>query len=288
MGVQLIRENLAINLMAVGTVALSFLVFSAFFLIFQNLNRFLLVWEDRIQIIAYLNDGLKEKEIERIRLILERMPQVESVRFVSKEAALGMLKKHLGNQEEVLTGFTTDILPASFEIQLQRAYRKTAEIRQVVSRLENTDGIADTQYGQQWIDRFSAIMDIYRFSTVLLGLLLSLAIAFIVSNAIRLSVYSRREEIEIMKLVGAEPGFIKILFYIEGGLQGIIGSAASLFLLLVFYLVFLSELSDRLRFYGLFLNIRFLTPVAVISIIIGGGLLGFVGSFLSLARVKEN
>lgn len=287
-GLQLIRQNVVINIMAVGTVAFSFLVFSVFFLIFQNLNSFLQVWEKRIQIIVYLTDGLREKEIEEIRLTLVNMPQVDKVRFVSREAAMAVLKEHLGDQNQILEGFTDDILPPSFEIQLESGYRNAEEIRQVVSRLKNTDGISDTQYGQQWIDRFSVLMDIYRLSTFLLGLLLSVAIAFIVSNAIRLSIYSRREELEIMKLVGATPGFIKIPFYIEGGLQGIIGSSISLFILLTLYLLFLSELSHRLRFYGLFIDIHFLTPAAVFSIIAGGGLLGFLGSFLSLAQLKEN
>lgn len=274
--------------MAVGTVALSFLIFSVFFLIFQNLNSFLQVWEKRIQIIAYLTDGLKERTIEEIRLNLINMPQVEKVRFVSKEAAMAILKKHLGDQDQVLEGFRTDILPASFEIQLQSVYRNAGEIRKVVSLLKNTDGISDIQYGQQWIDRFSVFMDLYRFSTFFLGLLLSVAIAFIVSNAIRLSIYSRREELEIMKLVGATPGSIKIPFYIEGGLQGIIGSSVSMVILLLLYVLFLSELSHRLRFYGLFVDIHFLTPAVVLLIIIGGGLLGFMGSFLSLAQLKEN
>jgi cell division transport system permease protein len=279
---------MVINLMAVGTVALSFLIFSVFFLVFQNLNSFLQGWENRIQVIAYLTHGLKEKRIEQIRHSLLNMPQVEKVRFVSSEAALAALKKHLGDQDQVLEGFSADILPASFEIKLRSPYRNALEIRRVVSLLKTTQGISDVQYGQQWIDRFSVFVALYRLSTLLLGLLLALAIAFIVSNAIRLSIYARREEIEIMKLVGATPGFIKIPFYIEGGLQGIIGSSMSLVILLVLYQVFLLELSHRLRFYGIFLNIHFLTSGAILSIISGGGVLGFLGSFLSLMQLKEN
>lgn len=287
-GFQLIRQNLVINVMAVGTVALSFLIFSVFFLVFQNLNGFLRVWEEKIQVIAYLTDDVNEKEIEVIRGDLENLPQVEKVRFVSKAAAMNILKRHLGDHDRVLEGFTSEILPASLEIQLQRTYRNAEDVRRMVSRLENTKGISDVQYGQQWIDRFSVFLDIYRFSTLMLGLLLSVAIAFIVSNAIRLSIYSRREELEIMRLVGATPSVIKIPFYIEGGLQGLIGSAVSLVMLLLLYLFFLSELSQKLRFYGLFVDIHFLTPVTVFSIIIGGGLLGFLGSYFCLARLKEN
>jgi cell division transport system permease protein len=131
-------------------------------------------------------------------------------------------------------------------------------------------------------------MDIYRFSTYVLGIVLSMAIAFIVSSAIKLSIYSRREELEVMKLVGAAPSFIKVPFYIEGGLQGIIGSSLSVVLLLVLYLFFLSQLSDRLQFYGLFVPLHFLKPSTVCLIIGGGGFLGFLGSFLSLAQLKEN
>ena len=78
-----------------------------------------------------------------------------------------------------------------------------------------------------------------------------------------------------MKLVGATPNFIKIPFYIEGGLQGIIGSSVSLVILLLLYMLFLSELTNRLRFYGFFIEIHFLTPAVVLAIIGGGGLLGF-------------
>jgi len=287
-GFQLIRQNAVINVMAVGTVALSFLIFSAFFLIFQNLNGFLEAWEKRIQIIAYLADDLGAKRIEEIRVALVDMPEIESVRFVSKEEAMAIVKKHLGSQGRILDALTPGVLPASFEIRLERHYRNSDQVRRLASRLKDTGGISDIQYGQQWIDRFSVFVDVYRFSTLLLGLLLSVAIAFIVSNAIRLSIYSRREELEIMRLVGATTGFIKVPFYVEGGLQGLMGSSVSLGILFLLYLLFLSELSRKLQFYGLFMDIRFLTPGAVVSIITGGGLLGFLGSFFSLVRLKEN
>jgi cell division transport system permease protein len=287
-GVQLIRQNMVINLMAVGTITLSFLIFSVFFLIYENLNSFLNVWEKRIQIIAYIDDGLSDQGIEEIRGRIASLPQVEEIHFVSRDAAMVILKKHLRDQDRLLEGLRSDILPASFEIQVKRAHRKPVEIRQMISTIKTMNGISDIQYGQQWIDRFSALMELYRFSALLLGLLLAAAIAFIVSNAIRLSIYSRREELEVMKLVGATPAFIKIPFYVEGSLQGVIGSAVSLVILLGLYLFFLSELTHRLRLYGLFIDIRFLEPGDVFLIIVGGGLLGFLGSFLSLTHLKEN
>jgi cell division transport system permease protein len=287
-GFQLIRQNIYINIMAMGTVALSFLIFSVFFLVFQNLNSLLDLWEKRVQIIAYLADDLGENATQEIRRTLVNMSQVETVRFVSKEEAMATLKKNLGDQDQILEGFSADVLPASFEIQLERAYRSVEATRNVVSLLKKIDGISDIQYGQQWIERFSVFIGIYRFSTIMLGLLLSMAIAFIVSSAIKLSIYSRRDELEIMKLVGANSSFVKIPFYIEGGFQGILGSFVSLVILLLLYVLFLSELSDRLRFYNLFFKIHFLTPKAILSIILGGGALGFLGSFFSLIQLKEN
>ena len=279
---------MVVNLIAVGTITLSFLIFSVFFLIYKNMNSFLNVWEKRIQIIAYVDDGLSDHRIEEIRERITNLAQVEDIGFVSREAAMAILKKHLRDQDRLLEGLRSDALPASFEIQVKRAYRKPVEIRHMISTIKTIDGISDIQYGQQWIDRFSALMELYRLSALLLGLLLAAAIAFIVSNAIRLSIYSRREELEVMKLVGATPGFIKIPFYIEGSLQGVIGSAVSLVILLGLYLFFLSELTHRLRLYGLFIDIRFFEPAVVFLIIVGGGLLGFVGSFLSLTHLKEN
>jgi cell division transport system permease protein len=279
---------MVISLMAVGTIALSFLIFCVFFLIYQNLNSFLNVWEKRIQVIVYLADGLSDQRVERIGQRIAELPQVAEAHFVSKEAAMAILKRHLKDQNRLLEGFRSDILPASFEVQLDRAHRKPEEIRDFVSTLRNVDGISDIQYGQQWIDRLSAFMELYRFSAFLLGFLLSAAIAFIVSNAIRLSIYSRREELDVMKLVGATPAFIKIPFYIEGGLQGVIGSAMSLFILLGLHIFFLSELSRRLTLYGLFMEVRFFDAGVIVLIIVGGGVLGFVGSFLSLIHLKES
>jgi cell division transport system permease protein len=90
-----------------------------------------------------------------------------------------------------------------------------------------------------------------------------------------------------MKLVGATPGFIKIPFYFEGGLQGLIGSAASLVILLMLHGLFLSELSRQVHFYSLFMEIRFLTPATIGFIVVGGGLLGILGSFFSLLQLRD-
>jgi cell division transport system permease protein len=107
----------------------------------------------------------------------------------------------------------------------------------VANRLRAIPEIEDLQYGEEWVDRFSAVVQLARWGAGVIGGTLGVAVILIILNTIRLTLYARREEIEIMKLVGASNWFVKVPFLLEGMLQGVLGSSLAVGLLALGYLV---------------------------------------------------
>ena len=145
---------------------------------------------------------------------------VEVVRYVSPYDAMAFMETKLGRQKNLLEGIQPAVLPPSFEIQLKKEYRNSTKIKEVVSHLKKIPQFEEIQYGQEWVETFSVLVHILRLTQWILGGLLLIAIIFITSNTLQLTISSRREEIEIMHWVGASPAFIRVPFYVEGLIQG--------------------------------------------------------------------
>jgi len=278
------RRNLFPNVTTIGVISISVLIFSAFSLIAFNLASFLKTWEDKIEVIAYLKKRTPAKEVETVLNKMREIGGVESVKYVSPSDALAFMETRLGDQKNLLEGIQPTVLPPSLEVQLKREYRNSAKIGEVISQLKQFSQVEEIQYGQEWVEMFSSFVHLLRVTQWVLGGLLLLAMAFIISNTLQLTISSRREEIEIMHLVGASPSFIQIPFYMEGMIQGLLGAGLALFFLYVlqrvvlFYLPFFTK--------GWFPNIPilFLPPKTLIGILLGGMILGFLGSFMAAVR----
>jgi cell division transport system permease protein len=279
-----IRRNMVVNGVSIGIVVLSLLIFSIFLLVLSNLNKLLAHWEGKIQVICYVKDDLSPREVETLGSQILGLTGVRSVEYVSKSDAAVLLTHLFGDQKGILEGLDLRILPASFEIQLAHETYRGPDLNEFLDKLAQLKGITDIQYGRKWITRLSTIVQLLRWGQWILGGILFLAISFIVSNTIKLSIYSRREEIEIMRLVGATDGYIKIPFLIEGFLQGASGAALSLGLLFLLYQIFLYNSGPLLRAYGGPVALSFLPWSSVGGVVFVGVALGFLGSYLSLAR----
>lgn len=273
-----------VNGVSIGIVVLSLLIFSTFLLVLSNLNKLLTHWEGKIQVICYVKDDLSPREVETLESQILGLTGVRSIKYVSKSDATVLFTRLFGNQKGILEGLDLRILPASFEIQLAHETYRGPHLNEFLEKLGQLKGITDIQYGREWITRLSTIVQLLRWGQWILGGILFVAVSFIVSNTIKLSIYSRREEIEIMRLVGATDGYIKIPFLIEGFLQGASGATLSLGLLFLLYQVFLYNSGPLLRTYGGPVAFSFLPWSSVGGVILVGVVLGFLGSYLSLAR----
>jgi cell division transport system permease protein len=279
-----IRRNILVNGVTIGIIVFSLLVISIFLVVLVNLNRLLVHWEGKIHVISYVRDGLSSDEVKNLERHIHELKEVKSIKYVSKSDARRLYKRIFGKQDGILAGLDLDILPASFEIQLKKEFYRGREVKELVKKLSQIKGITDIQYGGEWISRLSTIVHLLRWGQWIVGGILFLAISFIISNAIKLSIYARKEEIEIMRLVGATNGHIKIPFLIEGLFQGVSGAILSVGLLFLLYQSFLLKSGPFVKASLGPIEFSFLPWSSIGGVILVGVFLGFLGSYLSLAR----
>ncbi len=277
-----IFNNRLVHLIGVGTMAIAFLIFDAFVLVFLNLNYWT---EERGKLLTMSIYFKAEPEgivLEDIKKELFGFPGVTIKGFISKDDAMESLRRQLGDKAGLLDGLRENPLPASLEIVLSRDKSGDSTPYQLKRRLEGIDIVDEVQYSQEWIKRFEAFMEAIKIVGIVIGGLLFLAALFIIINTIKLTIYSRKDEIEILKLVGATNRFVKIPFLIEGSIQGFLGGSVALLMLFLAYIVVMSRVDLRIGFASLdiiFLPTHFILFLLLMSIIIG-----FIGSTISLGR----
>ncbi len=266
------------------TMAIALAAVAMFFLVVVNIEQLALRWTKEIQVIAYLQKAPSQQNVAALTMKLKQIPEVESVKYVSQGDAMQRFKKHLGADASLLEGVSRDLLPASFELGLQSEFRNQQGIATVIEQLENTLDVDDLRYGQQWLERFNNFAKVMRFVSIILGGFLLFAALFIVSNTIKLTLYARRDELEIMALVGATMRFIKIPFMLEGAIQGLVGGLLSLLLLTLFFVFITSRGLNSFWLTPTDFDLLFLTLNQQIILVLSGVVLGVLGSLSSLRR----
>lgn len=284
--IQDIRQNRFLNLVTIVTIAISILIVSAFVLFLKNTNDLIQSWEKGIRIMAYLESGLPSSAIPVLEERIGQFDRVGTVRYIPRDVALAQLKDQMGRHSSLLENLRENPLPDSFEVRLKPGTQTAEHIETVARRIEALAEVAEVEYGQRWIKRFSSVLQLFRLAGTILGGLFFLAAIFFVANTIRLVLYSRREEVEIMRLVGAEDRFIKIPLYIQGLLQGALGGMIGLAGLLLLFLLISSNVRPGLT--TGFFQIRFLPPHWLLLLLLGSMLVGWLGCFLSLRQHLEN
>lgn len=279
-----IKGNLYLNAVTVITIAVAFLILNIFFVISGNVSSMLGVWKGKIKVVAYLKDGLSGQQLTAIENQIKASKDINSVQYFSQQDALNEFRKELKGQSSILSGVSQDVLPAYLLISVKDRVIAGKAIGKVASFLKGISGISDVQYGEGIAEKISGLLMLVKMLGIGIGGFMLFAIFIIVSNTIRISIFSRKDEIEILKLVGATNSFIEIPFILEGVLQVVAGAALSLVLLYFVYLVFLYELHQSLG--TLFVNttLSFISKETMIAVLAGSALLGFAGSFASVGR----
>lgn len=284
---QNMRGNLFLNLITIGIIAISMLIFSTFTLLAYNLTNFLKSWEDKIEVIAYMKRGTPASEVEPLLEKTRLVEGVDVVRYISPYDAMAFMEGKLGGQKNLLEGIQPALLPPSFEIQLKKEYRNSTKIKEVVTHLKKIPQFEEIQYGQEWVETFSVLVHILRLTQWILGGLLLIAIIFITSNTLQLTISSRREEIEVMNWMGASPAFIRVPFYMEGLIQGLLGSGLAILFLFLLHQGFLLYIPFSMQAWLAKIPVLFLLPETIIWILLGGMVLGFFGSSVASMRVLK-
>lgn len=280
-----LRENQFLAAITVVTIALSILIASAFALFFINAGELLTQWQKGIRMMVYLKPGVSEPARLDTKFRIQGIAGVQEAAYISKEEAMERLKGQMPHHSALLENLKENPLPDAFEVTLEAGARDSAQLQFLSERIQALEPVEEVEYGQQWIQRFSSVINLFSIAGYGIGALFFMATVFIVANTIRLVLYSRRDEIEIMRLVGATDRFIKIPFYLEGMIQGALGTTIGLVALYIGYFSLSSHFQPSLAS-GL-LTLRFFPVLVCVSIVAGGTVVGWLGCWISLKQFMK-
>jgi cell division transport system permease protein len=225
-------------LMSVGTIAIAFLALGGFLLVTTNLQRFVRQWMESAEFSVFLRDDIQDPEREAVRTRLSGDAGVQSVDYLSKAAALERFRTDFPELADVSTTVGTNPFPASFEVRLQPGPRVADAAAALSEAVMPLDGVADVQFDRRWLERVLSLIAGIRAAGFAVTVVLLLGAAFTVTAVVRLSLHARRDELDIMQLVGAPFGFIRGPFIVEGLLLGGIGAIVALVALRTGYWLF--------------------------------------------------
>ena len=247
-GISSVWKNLLMSFASFSILMVSLLLVGCSVLLMMNVNTIMKNIEDTNEIAIYLGEDVTQKQKDHIRAVLEKNGEISEVTYRSKEEALEEFRGNMAEYSELLDYLDENPMPETFLVRVSDISR----IRQVVTEINSIEGVEKVQAPYDFAGILIEIRN--TFSIIAGAVLLALVIVsiVIVSNTIRTSVFSRRNEISIMRYVGATSGFIKTPFFVEGMFIGILAGAAAWGLTWVVYDAVFSLFSTDLTLWQMF------------------------------------
>ena len=268
------RRSPLLTGLSIVTIAFALYTLGVFGLVWLNIERVLEGAEERVGVVAYLRDDTTAEESGTLMREAAAYPEVDSIRYVSREDALARVRAEFQEYEELYEDLDTNPLPASLEIALEPGYRRSEQVRDVAARLSRFPFVEEVRYGEEWVRKLNFLQDMSLFLGLVVGGIFAFVAFVAIGATINLVVLAREDEFAIMKMVGATPGFIARPFVLEGFTKGVIGALVALALLVATF----SVLERRV------LTLEFYSPTQIAIGVVLGGVLGSLASILSLRR----
>jgi cell division transport system permease protein len=282
-----VRANAQTFLISVVTIAISIGILGLFLIIFFNLNGFLASWNQQVQLITYLKDDISPAQKNNLEDLFKTNSRVQSTEEVSKDQAWQEFRLSQAERSGLELDLGFNPLPASYKIRFKMSDNRLLHISEFAEQIQNEPGVESVEYGKSWISRFEKFMVFCRVFLMATGALLSFGLILIISNTIRLSIYSRQDEIELMLLIGATPHFVKIPFLMEGMLQGLCGSLLSLGLMGVIYYYLKSEFQTSMESIARGMDFQFISEPFLLILVGASVLIGLVASYISTYQYMQ-
>lgn len=269
------------GLLSTATIAVALFVLGAFLLVTANLDRLGAEWSSAAELSVYLSDNITEDERRILESALQPGDMVVGRTYLSKAEALTHFKQTFGDLSAAITELGDNPLPASYEVRLKPDALGGVGVESLAARLRQTPGVADVRYDRQWLSRLMSVISIIRGVGLVLGLVLTFAAALTIANGVRLALYARRDELDIMQLVGAPQVYIRGPFVMEGLLQGGIGALVALAALGVVFLAVRAPYLIPLASAANLSSVRFLPPGPCLALVLGGMGVGSLGGLVA-------
>jgi cell division transport system permease protein len=271
---------------AILLISLSLAALGAFWLLSSNLGQAVDQFRERVKIIVYLKREPPTNEsnalVERVR----RMPGVAAVRYVGKLEALGTLKQVLGKDAAVADSLPQNPLPASLEITPTAEGATLDGARSLVTRLAALPETDEVGGGLDWMDRFAQGQRLLWLFGLAVGAVLAGAAILTVATATALVLHARRDEMEIMRLVGAPEHVVRLPLLMQGMMQGLIGAVLAIWVLIGCYAILGPRVEPLVTETLGIPRLTFLRPLNVVSLMIAGTLLGGLGGWMARGRTE--
>lgn len=282
-----VRANRTTTMVAIVTTAFTLSCVGIFLLLYVNLRAAAGWLQEDIKIMVYVKEAVTDEAAAELERKLKGDPAVDGLLFVSKDQALAEFKTQFPSDSHLLEGLGDNPLPASFVVTLGAQFRSPDAIQRWAERVRTMAGVAKVDYNQDWIDALAAIIRYIEMIAIGVGVILSTAAVTIIANTIRLTLSARRDEIAILRLIGATRAFIRVPYLLEGAVLGALGSALSLGILKLGYELFRQQIGADGRFAGLENLMSFFPLQVSAALVLAGTALGFAGSFVSLLRAGD-
>ena len=277
-----LRTNRTSTLVGVLTTGFTITSFGIFLLLYLNVQKVVGTLQDHIQLIIYLEDDFSPEEKTQLEQWLKQEPTVEDLSFISKKQALEDFHDQFPGESFLLDGIGGNPLPASFIATLSPNSNSATVVSNLATQVQELPGVERVRYSREWVERLTLFVSYLELGAVIIGLILCLASVTIISNTVRLAFHVRREEIEILRLIGATGTFIAIPYVIEGAILGIVGGALSVGLLRGMFEVFQQKIAGLGLIGGFPSGLEFFPVQTSLTLVIAGMVLGCSASILSV------
>ena len=248
------RGNVMIGIV---TTAFTLVCFGVFLLLYLNIKNLTGTFQSDVEVIVYLDPEASEQVVSLVQKRLRTEPAAVALTFVSKEQALREFSEQFPDESLLLEGMEGNPLPASLVVNLSPRFLDTESLGAFAERVKQLPGVTHVAYSQDWVDTLALVVSYFELGAVVIGTILAVATVTIIANTIRLSLHTRKEEIEILRLIGATGVFIAIPYVIEGMILGAVGGGLSLALLKGVFEFFRLELNAS----GWFVGMEHILPV---------------------------
>ena len=286
------QKNWALKISTLVVVTACFAVIAVTLLISKNFQNVLSLWGEDVQMTVYLSQEISAEDKNLIETKLKETGKVGEIQYISQDKALSEFRTQLASyapdvskDDELLR-----MIPASIQFPLSKDIspeEQMATLSTLAAMLKEMDGVDEVSYGQDWIQKYSLLVTAIQTVLQTLCFVILVASIFVMSNAIRASIQSRKEEIVVLEMIGATPSMIRRPFIIEGAALGLLASLLSLGLSFGLYAVIRNLLATKLSFLQISEHFTFLTALAMVALIFGGTFLGSLGSYLCVRRLND-
>lgn len=279
-----LNQNKWLTLGAIFSSAFIWVILGFFVITYLNLFEIYSGLKEDLKIFVYLQDSISTADQKSLENRLMEEKEVLSVNYVSKEKALLDFKKALKSKEDLFQDFDGNPLPGYFEVRLKQQFQSSEDFSGIADKFKGNRGVEDIFFGKEWVDSLNRTIRFIQLMGIGIALVLAIGVITTIGIIVRLAVYSKEEEIQILKYIGATEWFIKAPLLIEGGFLGFMSAGLSLVLLYSVFL-FLNRYPPFVSlFSGTSVKAFFLPPDFVAYFLISGPLLGIIGSFFPLRK----